>query len=170
MSLKKNIFFLCMYEMVIISAETQNKAEVAVININENDNVNKLLFKLLCISDVKKRWGGKNLYDLINIEIKGKYEVKNMSDLTKQQIRKYKIDRAKLIKVSKHCMYFHEDILIPIIMQSRLSDLKTIKRTDLGFNQINLILKKEPLLKAFSIYFFCRKNKAATQSLEKTNK
>ena len=170
MSLKKNIFFLCMYKMVIISVETQNKAEVAVININENDNVNKLLFKLLCISDVKKRWGGKNLYDLINIEIKGKYEVKNMSDLTKQQIRKYKIDRAKLIKVSKHCMYFHEDILIPIIMQSRLSDLKTIKRTDLGFNQINLILKKEPLLKAFSIYFFCRKNKAATQSLEKTNK
>ena len=41
-------------------------------------------------------------------------------------------------------------------MQSRLSDSKTIKfRTDLGFNQINLILKKEqsvviPLLKAFS--------------------
>ena len=29
-------------------------------------------------------------------------------------------------------------------MQSRLSDSKTIKfRTDLGFNQINLILKKE---------------------------
>ena len=153
-----------------MNAKTWNKAKVSVVNIYGNDNVNKTLFKLLCISDVKKRWGGKNLYDLINIEIKGKYEVKNMSDLTKQQIRKYKIDRAKLIKVSKHCMYFHEDILIPIIMQSRLSDLKTIKRTDLGFNQINLILKKEPLLKAFSIYFFCRKNKAATQSLEKTNK
>ena len=29
-------------------------------------------------------------------------------------------------------------------MQSRLSDSKTVKfRTDLGFNQINLILKKE---------------------------
>ena len=41
-------------------------------------------------------------------------------------------------------MYIHEDILIPIIMQSRLSDSKTIKfRSDLGFNQINLILKKE---------------------------
>ena len=126
MSLKKNIFFLCMYEMVIISAETQNKAEVAVININENDNVNKLLFKLLCISDVKKRWGGKNLYDLIDKEIKGKYEVKNMSDLKKQQIRKYKTDRARLIKGSKHSMYVHEDISIPIIMQSRLSDPKTI--------------------------------------------
>ena len=79
-----------------------------------------------------------------------------MNDLTKQQIRKYKIDRARLIKDSKHSMYVHEDILIPIIMQSRLSDSKTIKfRTDLGFNQINLILKKEQsvvisLLKAFS--------------------
>ena len=56
-----------------------------------------------------------------------KYGVKNMSDLTKQQIRKYKIDRAKLIKGSKHYICVHEDILIPIIMQSRLSDSKTIK-------------------------------------------
>ena len=41
-------------------------------------------------------------------------------------------------------MYVHEDILVPIIMQSRLSDPKTINfRSDLGFNQINLILKKE---------------------------
>ena len=53
-------------------------------------------------------------------------------------------------------MCVHEDILISIIMQSRLSDPKTSKfRADLGFNQINLILKKEqsvviPLLKAFS--------------------
>ena len=67
-----------------------------------------------------------------------------MNDLTKQQIRKYKIDRARLIKSSEYSMYVHKDILIPIIMQSRLSDSKTIKcRTDLGFNQINLILKKE---------------------------
>ena len=66
-----------------------------------------------------------------------------MSDLTKQQIRKYKIGRASLIKGSKYSMYVHEDILIPKIMQSRLSDLKIIKcRTNLGYNQINLILKK----------------------------
>ena len=65
-----------------------------------------------------------------------------MSDLTKQQIRKYKIDRERLIKGSKHSMYVHEDIFIPIIMQSRLSDPKTMNfRFDLGFNQINLILK-----------------------------
>ena len=130
--------------MVAISAETWNKAGVSVIRVHENNNVNKSLFKLLCISEVKKRWGGKSLYDLIDKEIEGKYEVKYMTDLTKQQIRKYKIDRVTLITGSKHSMYIHEDILIPIIMQSRLSDSKTIKfRSDLGFNQINLILKKE---------------------------
>ena len=79
-----------------------------------------------------------------------------MRDLAKQQIKKDKKDREKLIRGSKHSMYVSEDILIPIIMQSRLSDPKTIKfRSDLGFNQINLILKQEqslviPLLKSFS--------------------
>ena len=93
---------------------------------------------------MQKRWGCKNIYDLIDKEVKGKYKVKNMSDLTKQQIKKYKIDRSRLIKGSKHFMYVHEDIAITIILQSRLSDSETIKfRSDLGFNQINLILKKE---------------------------
>ena len=145
-----------MYKMVVISAKTWIKAEVSVIKIHENDNVNKAVLLLLCISDATKRWGGKSLYDLIDKEIKGKYGVKNMGDLTKQQIRKYRIDRAKLIKGSKDSMYVHEDILIPVILQSRLSNSKTIKfRADLGLNQIDLILKKEqsvviPLLKAFS--------------------
>ena len=142
--------------MVVISAKTWIKAEVSVIKIHENDNVNKAVLLLLCISDATKRWGGKSLYDLIDKEIKGKYGVKNMGDLTKQQIRKYRIDRAKLIKGSKDSMYVHEDILIPVILQSRLSNSKTIKfRADLGLNQIDLILKKEqsvviPILKAFS--------------------
>ena len=61
-----------------------------------------------------------------------------------------------MFKGSKNSMYVHEEILIPIIMQSRLSYPETIKFwSDLGFNQINLILRKEqsivkPLLKAFS--------------------
>ena len=124
-----------MYKIGDISAEIWNKAEVSVIKTHENDDVNKTVLLLLCISDAKKRWGGKILYGLIDKEIKGKYQVTNMSDLTKQRIRKYKIDRAILFKGSKNSMYVHEDILIPIIMQSRLSDLKTIKvRSDLGFN------------------------------------
>ena len=79
--------------MVDISAETWNKAEVSVIKIHKNDNVNKTRLKLLCISDIAERWGGKNIYDLIDKETKGKYMVKNMSDIIKPQIRKYKIDR-----------------------------------------------------------------------------
>ena len=39
-----------------------------------------------------------------------------MNDLTKQQIRKYKIDGVRLFKGSKPSMYVHEDILISIIM------------------------------------------------------
>ena len=145
-----------MYKMVDISAETWNKAKVSVIKIHENDDMNKTVLLLLCISDAKKRCGGKNLYDLIDKEIKRNCGVTNMSDLTKQQIKKYKTDRARLFKGRKDSMYVHEDILNTIIMQSRLSDPKTVKfRSDLGFSQINLILKKEqsvviPSLKAFS--------------------
>ena len=91
--------------MVDISIETWNKAEVSVINIQRNDNANKALLKLLCISDIAKRWGGKNIYDLIDKEIKGKCGVTNMSNLTKQQIRKYKIDRAKLKAVNVLCTF-----------------------------------------------------------------
>ena len=65
-----------MYKMVDISAETWNKAEVSVIKKHENDDVNKTVLLLLCVSDVKKRWRGKNLYDLIDKEIKGKCGVK----------------------------------------------------------------------------------------------
>ena len=91
-----------------------------------------------------------------------------MNELTRQQIRKYKIDKVRLIKGSKHSMYVIEDIAISIIMQSRLSNLKMIKcRSDLGFNQTNLILKKEqsviiPLVKAF----FVEKIKLQHKALE----
>ena len=43
----KNFIFLCMYKMVDISAKTWNKAEVSVIKIHENDNVNKTVLLLL---------------------------------------------------------------------------------------------------------------------------
>ena len=92
-----------------------------------------------------------------------------MSELTKLQIRKYKIDRARLFKGCNHPMYMHEDIAVGIIMQSRLSDLKTIKfRADLGFNQINLILKKRTISSNTAIKsIFCRKNRTAAQNFKK---
>ena len=80
-----------------------------------------------------------------------------MNELTKEQVRKYKIDKSRSIKGSEQSMYVHEVIATPIIIQTRLSKPETIKfRSDLGFNQINLILEKEqsviiPLLKAFSV-------------------
>ena len=58
-----------MYNMVDISAKTWNKADVSVIKIHENDNVNKTVLLLLCNSDAKKKTGGKTLYDLIDKEI-----------------------------------------------------------------------------------------------------
>ena len=39
-----------------------------------------------------------------------------MSVLTKQKIKKYKIDRSILIKDSKHSIYVHEDIKITIVV------------------------------------------------------
>ena len=45
---------VCMYKMVDISAEVWNKAEVSVTRVHENDNLNKTLLKLICISDAKK--------------------------------------------------------------------------------------------------------------------
>ena len=87
-----------MYKIVDISVETWNKA--SVITIHKNNKVNKTLLKLISISDIAKRWGGKNIYDLIDKEIKEKYMVKNLSDLKKLQIRNYKIDGAKFIKAA----------------------------------------------------------------------
>ena len=40
--------------MVDISAEVWNKAEVSVTRVHENDDLNKTLLKLICISDSKK--------------------------------------------------------------------------------------------------------------------
>ena len=59
-------------------------------------------------------------------------------------------------------MYVHEVIAIPIIMQNRLSKPEKIKfRSDLGFNQINLILKKRTASNnTTDESIFCRKNKA----------
>ena len=131
----------CMYKMVDISTETWNKTGVSVISIHENDDVNKTLLLLLCISGISKRWGGTNIYDLIDKEIKEKYKAEKMNELINQQIRRYKIDRSRLIKGSKQSMYISEVFAIPIIMQTRLWKPEIIKfRSDLGFNQVNLIL------------------------------
>ena len=54
---QKISFFVCIYKMADISTETWNKARVSVIRVHENDDLNKTLLQLLCISDIAKRWG-----------------------------------------------------------------------------------------------------------------
>ena len=73
--------------MVDINSNTWNKVGGSVIRVHENDDVNKTFLRLLCICDLSKRWGCKNIYDLIDKEIKGKYNAKKMNELTKLQIR-----------------------------------------------------------------------------------
>ena len=75
---------MCKYKVVDIDFNTWNKAGVSVIRGHEHDNVNKILLRLLCICDLNKKWGGKNIYDLTVKEIIGKREVENMNELTKQ--------------------------------------------------------------------------------------
>ena len=62
--------------MVDISAETMNKPGVSAIRIHENDDANKTLLLLFCISDISKRWGDTNIYDLIDKEIKENTKLK----------------------------------------------------------------------------------------------
>ena len=66
-------------------------------------------------------------------------------------------------------MYVSDVIAIPIIMQSTLSNPKAIKfRSNLGFNQINLILIKKTINSNTIIKsIFCRKNRATSQNLKK---
>ena len=105
-----------MYKMIKISAETWNNTGVSVLKIHQNDDVNKTLLLLFCISDISKRLGCTNIYNLIDKEIKRVYNVKKMSELTKEKIRKYNIDKSRLIKGSEQSMYVHEVIAISTIM------------------------------------------------------
>ena len=62
--------------MVDISAETMIKPGVSAIRIHENDDANKTHLLLFCISDISKGWGGTNIYDLIDKEIKENTKLK----------------------------------------------------------------------------------------------
>ena len=90
--------------------------------------------------DKGKKLDAKNIFDLVDKEIKGKFETNYTKE---QQIRKYKRHGSELIKDEKS-MYTHEDIITPIIMHCTISTPKTIRfRSKLGFNQYDMILTKE---------------------------
>ena len=83
--------------MVDISAKTWNKDEFAALNIHENDNVNKTVLLLLRTTDASKKMCWWNISELIDKEIKGKYGVRKMSELTKPEIRKKQNRQSKIV-------------------------------------------------------------------------
>ena len=90
--------------------------------------------------DIGEKLGVKNIYDLIDKEIKGKFKTNNP---TEQQIKEYKRHGSELIN-NEEFVYTHEDIIIPIIMNCRVSTPKAIEfRSELGFKQHDIILTKE---------------------------
>ena len=138
----KNFIFLCMYKMVDISAVTWINAEVSVKKIH--DNVNKTLKITLLLWHCKNIVRQKYVWPDWQKKTKEKYGVKNINELTKPQIRKYKIDRAGLFKGIEQYMYVHEDITIS-------SNVNEVIRAYLN-----------------SLYFFLQKDFPRTKSTKST--
>ena len=92
------------------------------------------------IKDTEEKFDAKSIFDLVDKEIKGKFETNYFA---KQQIRKYKRHGSKLIKNEKF-MYAHKCIIIPVIMHCRVSTPKSTEfRSKLGFNQYEITLTIE---------------------------
>ena len=134
---REKYFLFCMYTMVDISAETFAKNSVYTIKQSKK---NKEPILWIRIKDIGKGLDIKNIFDLVDKEIKGKF---GTNHTTKQQIRKYKRNGSELMKNEKF-MYAHECIVIPTIMNCRVATPKSIEfRSKLGFNQYYITLTKE---------------------------
>ena len=119
--------------MLKISAETF--PENYIYNITDKE---KRLW--LRNKDIGEKLGVENIYDLIDKEIKGKFETRNP---TNEQIIEYKKHGSELVYGEK-CMYTHEDMIMNIIMSCRVSTPEAIEfRSKLGFKQHDIILRKE---------------------------
>ena len=121
------------YKILKISAETH--AKNCIHNIIDKE---KMLW--LRKKDIGETLGVENIDDLIDKEIKGRFETRNP---TNEQINENKRHGSELIDVEKF-MFTREDIIMPIIMHSRVSTPEAIElKTRLGSNQDDLIMKKE---------------------------
>ena len=91
--------------MFRISAETF--AKNCIYNIIDKENTLWLRNK-----DIGEKLGFQNIYDLIDKEIKGRFETRNP---TVEQIREYKGHGSELIDDEKF-MYTRDNIIMPIIV------------------------------------------------------
>ena len=83
----------------------------------------------------------KNIYDLIDKEIRGKFKTNNS---TNEQIKKYKRHGLELIN-DKKFVYAYESIIIPVIMHCRTQESCKFKR-NLGFKLHDTINCKEQII------------------------
>ena len=88
--------------------------------------------------DIQKKLHVKNIHDLVDKEIKDKFQTNN---LTGEQIKKYKRHGLELIDGKKFA-YAHEGIIIPVIMHYRTPESCKPKRS-LGFKLHDVINSKE---------------------------
>ena len=56
----------------------------------KNDDINKTVLSFRCIFEIGKRWGGKNINDRIDTEIKGKYNFKKWMNLQNNKLENTK--------------------------------------------------------------------------------
>ena len=123
--------------MVDISAETFAKNCIYRISQLKRGKESILW---LGIKDMGRELDVKKIFDLVEKEIKDKFETNYP---TEQQIIKYKRHGSEFIKDIKF-MYAHECIIIPVIMDCRVSTRKSIEfRSKHGFNQYDITLTKE---------------------------
>ena len=127
------------------TAETFAKNCVHTIKVNKTDNKSVLWIKMI---DIQKKLDVKNIHDLVDKEIKSKFETNN---LTEEHIKKYKIHRSELIG-GETFMYAHEGFIIPVIMHCRTPESYKFKR-NLEFKLHDVNCKKQTVLESIKYLF-----------------
>ena len=127
-----------MYQIFKVTAETFAKSCVHTIKVNKTDNKSVLWIKMI---DIQKKLDVKNIHDLVDKEIKGKFKTNNLTD---ERIKKYKIHGSELIDGEKF-MHAHEGVMIPVIMHCRTPESCKFK-TNLGFKLHDVINCKEQIV------------------------
>ena len=117
--------------MFKVTAQTFAKNCLHTIKVNKTDKKSVLWIKMI---DIRKYLGVKNIHDLVDKEIEGKFRTYNLTD---KQIKKYKIHRTELIDGEKF-MYTYEVVIIPVTMHCRTPESCTFKRS-LGFKLHSVI-------------------------------
>ena len=80
-----------MYKMFKVTAETFGKNCAHTIKVNKTDNKSLFWIKMI---DIQRELDVKNIHDLVDKEIKGKFKTDNLTD---EQIKKCKIHGSALI-------------------------------------------------------------------------